>query len=78
MKIFKVDCDRFSEHKAFYFNENKQLLPFSEKLFCANECLEFPTLPQNIDKMIILAEELACELKFVRIDFYNVNGKISL
>jgi hypothetical protein len=32
--------------------------------------------PKNFDKMLELAEVLAKDIPFVRIDFYNINGKI--
>jgi len=37
-----------------------------------------PKKPDNVDKMIELAEKLASEVPFVRIDFYNIDGKIYL
>ena len=37
---------------------------------------EVPTKPQNYDKMVELAEILCKDVPFVRIDFYNLNGKI--
>lgn len=76
MKIFKVDCDRFSSHKAFYFDANKNVLPFSEKIFKPGVGDMVPSLPDNIDTMIANAEKLAEDLKFARVDFYNIDGKI--
>lgn len=32
--------------------------------------------PKKLDKMIVLAEELSKNIPFVRIDFYDINGKI--
>ena len=33
-------------------------------------------LPENIDEMIRIAETLASDFPFVRVDLYNVDGKI--
>lgn len=41
--------------------------PNSEKEICK---------PQNYEKMISLAEELSKDIPQVRVDFYNINGKI--
>ncbi|SCW59264.1 TupA-like ATPgrasp [Ruminococcaceae bacterium YRB3002] len=37
-----------------------------------------PLLPENFDEMIQIAKKLACEVKapFIRIDLYNINGRI--
>lgn len=76
MKVFKVDCDRFSGHQAYYFDENLQVLPFSEKIFKPKDFDQSPKLPGNIKEMIELAEKIAEPLKFARVDFYSNNGKI--
>ncbi len=34
------------------------------------------TKPMNYDKMVELAERLAAPLKFARIDFYDISGRI--
>lgn len=75
-KIFKVDCDRFSQHKAYYFDRDKTVLPFSERILKPNDYCNPPKLPYNIEEMILLAEKLAKDLLFARIDFYNVDGNI--
>lgn len=50
-------------------NINNGLHPYSNNLF---------TKPENFDNMIAIAEQLSKPFKFVRIDMYNVNGKIYL
>lgn len=75
VKCFKVDFDRFTEHRANYYDAECNLLPFGEV-----ECPPKPdkeiSLPDEIPQMIELAEKLAKDIPFVRIDFYNVNHKI--
>lgn len=75
VECFKVDFDRFKSHKANYYDRNANLLPFWEVICPADHSKIFEK-PKNFDKMIELAEVLAKGIPFVRIDFYNVNGKI--
>lgn len=75
VKCFKVDFDRFIEHRANYYNEKGVLLPFGEAL-CPPKPEKELILPDEIPQMIMFAETLAKNIPFVRIDFYDVNGKI--
>lgn len=75
VRCFKIDFNRFIQHKANYYNRNKQLLPFGEEV-CPPDFDYYIEIPRNIDTMIELAEKLSKGQPFVRIDFYNVNGKI--
>lgn len=75
MKFFKVDFGRFVEHHANYYDTDGHLLPFGEKSFepDPNYIIE---LPNNLKEMISLAERLSKNEPFLRVDFYNVEGKI--
>lgn len=54
---------------------NGQLLPFGEKgLEPDFEHVE--TMPDNLSEMIKIAESLSNGCKFVRVDLYDVKGKI--
>lgn len=75
VRCYKVDFDRFIMHRANYYNRDSQLLPFCEVAFPADFSKDFEK-PINIDKMIELAEILAKDIPFSRVDFYNINGKI--
>lgn len=75
VKCFKVDFDRFTDHKANYYDRNKKILPFGE-CECPPDYLRKLKLPENLDKMIFLAEKLANHHRFLRVDFYDVCGKI--
>lgn len=75
VECFKVDFDRFIEHKANYYNRDAELLPFGEEC-CMPDFNRIFDKPKNFDRMISLAEKLAQNIPFVRIDFYNSNGKI--
>lgn len=72
---FKIDFGRFIEHHANYFDRNCNLVPFGE----ADLAPVFDyhvTIPNNIDDMIAVAEKLAKGRKFIRVDLYNVKGRI--
>ena len=74
-KCFKIDFDRFVNHRANYYDINKQLLKIGE--------LSFPPdfernleMPQKFNEMLDLAKKLSKDMVFVRVDFYEVNGSI--
>lgn len=75
VKCFKVDFDRFTEHHANYYNPRGELLPFGELDFPPTPTADIK-IPDNLGKMIELAEKLAKDIPFVRVDFYDANGKI--
>lgn len=68
-----VDLDRFTDHRRNIYDLNWNLMPFS---------VGYPQTPRNIqapknlDEMIHLAEILCQGFAHVRVDFYDVNGKI--
>lgn len=75
VKCYKIDIDRFTGHKANYYDKSGNLLPFGE--------LNFPpdfnhkeVMPDNLDEMITLAELLSKGHPFMRVDLYNINGRI--
>lgn len=75
-RFVNVCIGRFSGHKQFLcFDENWQLLPFTcDSLHVADDFkLE---KPENIEEMFNLAAELSKGFPYVRVDLYNVNGKI--
>lgn len=75
VEYFKIDINRFTNHRANYYDRNGILQPFYEES-CPNDPDASITLPSNIHEMIVLAEILAKNIPFVRIDFYDINGKI--
>lgn len=75
VKFYKIDFGRFVDHHANYYDRNSKLLPFGEA--------DFPPvpdrslwIPDNIDTMISIAEKLSEGHSFLRVDLYNVKGKI--
>ncbi len=75
MRVFKIDFDRQSHHRANYFDRDGNLLPYGEKV-CPPQKDKQLELPQNLGEMIELVEKISDALPFGRIDFYNVNGKV--
>lgn len=75
VEFFKVDFDRFIEHHANYYTTDCKLLEFGETDFlpCPDKKIE---LPSNLQNMIDLAETLSKGIPFLRVDFYNINGRI--
>ena len=75
MKCFKIDFDRFTDHHANYYDPEKQLLHFGEANYppVYDRDLE---IPESIDKMVFLAEQLSRDIPFLRVDFYDVNGRV--
>lgn len=74
-RILKVDYNRFIEHRANYYDVNKNLLLFGEEI-CPpdyNKKIEFPS---NLDDMVQIARKIAQSIPFVRVDLYNVDSQI--
>lgn len=73
-EFVKVDFDRFGDHKVNFYDNNWKLIDMKEtgyenyKIDCKK--------PQNFDKMLEIAEKLSKNFQFVRVDLYNVDGKI--
>ena len=74
-RILKVDYNRFIEHRANYYDVNKNLLLFGEEI-CPpdyNKKIEFP---DNLDDMVQIARKIAQSIPFVRVDLYSVDNQI--
>ncbi len=56
-----------------FYDRDWKLMPFSRHYPIKNTPVE---KPKSYEKMIELAEKLAQGFRFVRVDFYNINGKI--
>ena len=75
VRCFKIDFDRQTNHHANYYDRDGSLLPFGELALAPIPEKEL-SVPSNYVKMIELAEKIAQGKRFVRVDFYNVNGRI--
>lgn len=75
VKFFKVDFGRFVEHHANYYSPEGELLEFGEQGLEPDP--NYPIeLPNNLKDMISLAEKLSANEPFLRVDLFNVNGRI--
>lgn len=75
VKCFKIDYNRQIYHQANYYDPQCTLLRYGEAVYPPDFEADI-YIPDNIQKMIELAERLAKDIPFVRIDFYNVDGRI--
>lgn len=76
VKCFKIDYDRFINHRANYYDgKTKRLLKFGEEI-CPPDFERVIDIPENIEEMICLAEKLSKTYSFLRVDFYNIQGRI--
>ena len=75
-KYLWVDKDRYSNHHRGFWNQNLQFMPDKVSDHPTFHKGEEPTLPENIREMIDISERLAEGLPFVRVDLYNIRGRI--
>lgn len=76
----KVKCsfvctERYSHDglKVTFFDREWKKMPFGRHYPVSKEEIE---KPQNYEKMIYLSEVLAKDIPFVRVDFYEIDGKV--
>ena len=74
-KVVKIDYDRSSAHHANYYDIDMNLLPFFKKSSKPDVPRHFEK-PDNYAAMVEMAKKLSADMPFVRIDLYNVDGKI--
>lgn len=74
-KFLKVDFDRYSDHHANYYDLYWNLLPFGEATYPPIKS-HIEECPPNFQKMIEVARILSNGHIFIRVDLYNVEGKI--
>lgn len=75
VKCFLVVYDRVGDKNINWYNEDKKLLPYCREKE-GNKRKSEINLPSKVSQMIMLAEQLAKDMVFLRVDFYYVNEKI--
>ena len=75
VRCYKVDFDRFINHKANYYDVDAKLLQIGEAV-CPPDHSQIIDAPKNLKLMIELAEKLSVSIPFVRVDFYEVDNKV--
>lgn len=76
----KVKCsfvcsERSSDEglKVTFFDNNWNILPFERHYPKSTRPI---AQPENFNEMVLLAEKLSLDIPFVRVDFYDIDGKI--
>ena len=80
LEFIQVDIDRFTNHVRNFYNEKWEKLPFNWAPW-KNGKEVYPLgrdipKPQSLEEMNKIAETLAKDFGYVRIDLYNLNGAI--
>ena len=70
----KADLDRFTEHKVDFYDMQWNYINMQEVPFKNSK--ERIKKPQNFESMVEIAKKLSKKFQFVRVDLYNVDGKI--
>ena len=73
-KYVQVDYDRFINHKRNIYDTEWNLIDLSIK--CANDPSRIIERPVNLDCMLDIAMKLSEGLPQLRVDLYEVNGKV--
>lgn len=76
--FFKVDFDRFENHTANFYDLNWNLLDMKEKCVGGvyKNYLKKIEPIDNFNEMVKIVKKLCKKFQFVRVDLYNVDGKI--
>ena len=73
-KCLWVDKGRYSNHHRGFWDEK---LKFLKDVYSDHDTFAIaPTLPDNINEMIMIAETLSEDFPYARVDLYNIKGKI--
>lgn len=72
-KLIQVDIDRFKNHKRNIYDTEWNLT--SIKIFYENYNKNIDK-PKNFDEMLAISRDISRDFKHVRVDFYEVNGKL--
>lgn len=73
--MFKVDANRFSGHRANYYDLNWNLLDINEG-GCPNDPTAVISRPKEFEEMVDVSRKLAHGWPFVRIDLYVHDRKV--
>lgn len=72
-EIITLHFDRFEEQKVLAYDSMFQRLKYKSKFKQYNDTFQ---LPSNCGEMVKLAEKLSKDFDFIRVDLYNLEGKI--
>ena len=77
IKFFKIDFDRFTNHRANYYDPAGNYLDFGEAAFPRDPDREIK-MPDKLPEMIRIAELLSSGFNFLRVDMYYIDGEIKV
>lgn len=70
----KVDFDRYSNHTSNFYDMNWKRIEMNEQGY--KNYKGKVKKPENFEKMVEIAKILSNDFQFIRVDLYNVDGKI--
>lgn len=73
VKYIVFDCGRFTDHKRNFYDKDWNFIRVDSDHDCFNDSIP---KPENLEEMKRIAEILSEDFPHVRVDLYNVNGKI--
>ncbi|MBR2240742.1 MAG: glycosyltransferase [Clostridia bacterium] len=73
-EFVKIDFDRFTDHKVNFYDMKWNKIDLRE--FGYDNYNGNVEKPANFEEMIYIVEKLAAQFNFIRVDLYNVDGKI--
>jgi len=76
VRIISVTIDRFGNQRRNFYNENWEFQPFVWGCPPSREKVPNLPAPKKLKEMIYIAEKLASDLLYVRVDLYDVINKI--
>ena len=74
VEFLEVTIDKFGRGARNNYDRNLNLIPFRTRRFPNSPTP--PRFPRNLDTMFSLAEKLGEGLDFLRVDMYNLDGRI--
>lgn len=74
-RFFSVDYDRWGDHRSMYLDMQWRRLPFNDPGLKAPDSHTEP-VPEGFDRMLEIARKLSEGFTFLRVDLYNVEGRI--
>ena len=74
VELFDIHTDRFTNHKRNVMDKNWETIHGASITYRNSDTI--PTKPVNLNEMIRIAEILSKPFPHVRVDFYNIKGKI--
>jgi hypothetical protein len=74
VRLIQVDLDRFGQHKQNFYDEHFDFV--DEQIWCDNDKEHIEQRPINFERMLDIARKLSKPFPHVRVDLYNIDGKI--